>query len=92
MIRGLGQKGQGNHTMAWAVYLYQVSELSSACSEVLFTRLYGMFPCNFLSYLRTQYSDNHKEQQVRFNHAFALLFCPMKHMRSVASTITVVRL
>ena len=23
-----------------------------------------MFPCNFLSYLRTQYSDNNKEHQV----------------------------
>ena len=30
-----------------------------------FHRLYGMFPCNFLSYLRTQYSDNNKEQQVK---------------------------
>jgi hypothetical protein len=30
-----------------------------------FHRLYGMFPCNFLSYLRMQYSDSNKEQQAR---------------------------
>lgn len=29
-----------------------------------FHRLYGMFPCNFLSYLRTQYSENNKETKV----------------------------
>ncbi len=30
----------------------------------LFHRLYGLFPCNFLSYLRTQYSDNNKDNKV----------------------------
>jgi tuberous sclerosis protein 1 len=26
----------------------------------LFLRLYGMFPCNFLAYLRTQYKDKNR--------------------------------
>ncbi len=30
-----------------------------------FHRLYGMFPCNFLSYLRVHYSDNNRENQAR---------------------------
>ena len=33
-----------------------------------FHRLYGMFPCNFLSYLRVHYSDNNKENQAVFAH------------------------
>ena len=40
----------------------QLPEIQVAHVQValfaLFHRLYGMFPCNFLSYLRTQYSDN----------------------------------
>jgi len=31
----------------------------------LFHRLYGLFPCNFLSFLRTQYSDGNKDNRVR---------------------------
>ena len=40
----------------------QLPEIQLAHVQValfaLFHRLYGMFPCNFLSYLRTQYSEN----------------------------------
>ncbi|TRY63829.1 hypothetical protein TCAL_11163 [Tigriopus californicus] len=40
-----------------------------------FHRLYGMFPCNFLSYLRSQYSETHKDHQLVFNHTIR----PMLH-------------
>lgn len=33
-----------------------------------FHRLYGMFPCNFLCYLRSQYSDSNKDNQAVFVH------------------------
>ena len=34
----------------------------------LFHRLYGMFPCNFLSYLRLHYSEQHKDNHAVFTH------------------------
>ena len=33
-----------------------------------FHRLYGMFPCNFLSYLRIHYSEQQKENNAVFTH------------------------
>ena len=30
----------------------------------LFQRLYGMFPCNFLSYMRQQYLDTSHQRQL----------------------------
>ncbi len=37
-------------------------------ASMIFFRLYGLFPCNFLSYLRTQYSDNNKDNRSVFVH------------------------
>ena len=33
-----------------------------------FHRLYGMYPCNFLSYLRQHYAENNKDNQLVFVH------------------------
>ena len=33
-----------------------------------FHRLYGMYPCNFLSYLRQQYAESNKDNQLVFVH------------------------
>ncbi len=38
-----------------------------------FHRLYGLYPCNFLSYLRTQYPDNTKDNKVT-NLFYSILY------------------
>ena len=43
-----------------------------------FHRLYGMFPCNFLSYLRVHYSENNRENHAVFTHTIKPMLTTVK--------------
>lgn len=48
----------------------------------LFLRLYGMFPCNFLAYLRTQYKDKNKPVFIHtIKVIFSLFFSNTKYLK-----------
>ena len=50
-----------------------------------FHLLYGMFPCNFLSYLRVHYSENNRENHAVFIHTIKPM---LNHVKMHPSLVT----